>query len=85
MADFTDKKYTQSMIAFQLPESTIVNTAETTIQVKLNSKIEWASLGCSYKLTVANEKTIMILYKINLFVDNADISTRLRIEKRYNV
>lgn len=73
------------MIAFQLPEATKVLTARSDKPIRLLTKGEWKSLNCKQKLVLDKEKTILIMYNVNIKVNNEDFSLRLRINKKFNV
>ncbi len=73
------------MVAFQLPESARVLTAKTEKPVPLQTNGEWKSLNCKFKLIVDKEKTVLIMYHLNVKVDNHQFSVRLRVNQKFNV
>ena len=73
------------MVAFQLPSTTKLITAEATKSIALTTKGEWKSLGLKKKVNLDRQRTILIMYNVNLKINNEAFSVRLRINKKFNV
>jgi len=77
------------MVAFQLPESTIVHSTHAEKNIPLSTKGEWKSLSTNLKITLEKAKTVLISYNINIKVNNDAFSVRLKIvnagKTRFNV
>lgn len=84
LQDFTDNHYVQSITAFQLPESAEVKNYKLDKPYVLNTDGEWKSMDLEAEVLLKKKKTILILYNINLKVDKATFTSRIRIENKYN-
>jgi hypothetical protein len=84
LQDFTDNHYVQSITAFQLPESAEVKNYKLDKPYVLNTNGEWKGMDLEAEVEIKKRKTILILYNINLKVDNASFTSRIRIENKYN-
>jgi len=82
--EFTDSHYTQSMVAVQLPKSTVVHNYGLDKSLSLDSNGGFKSVGLNASLTLEVQKTILILYNTNLRVDGTYFSLRLRMGDKFN-
>lgn len=82
--NFSDARYTQSIVAFKLPEQPIVNSYKLEKTFALDTKNEWKSFDLDAVLNINKKKTVLIIYSINLKVDNANFAARIRIDSRFN-
>jgi hypothetical protein len=78
--DFTDSRYSQSFTAFELPENTVVKNYKISKPVVLNTNGEWRGMGFDANLELSKKQTVLILYNINLRVDDAYFSARVRVD-----
>jgi len=67
------------MVAFQLPETTIVHSTHAEKNISLSTKGEWKSLSTNIKIKLEKQKTVLITYNINIKVNNDAFSVRLKI------
>jgi hypothetical protein len=82
--DFTDAHYIQSITAFQLPANTEVKNFKLDKPYVLDTSKEWKGFELDGEIQLLKKKTVLILYNINLKVDNAIFAARVRIGNKYN-
>ena len=82
--DFTDAHYTQSMIAFQLPENTVVNNFILDKSLPLNTQGGFKPMGLNASINLGEAKTILILFNVNLKADGEIFTVRLRMGNKFN-
>ena len=84
ISTFTDPHFIQSMVAFQLPAGTTVTTYTLEKSLNLNTKGSFKSFGLSASLSLETEKTVLIIYNVNLRVEGQLLSLRLRQGNTFN-
>lgn len=72
------------MIAFQLPEKTVVNNYYLDKSIGLNTNSGFKAFGLNVNLNLTNSKTILFVYNVNLKTDGAKFTIRLRMGNKYN-
>ena len=72
------------MGSFQLPEGTVVNNYLADKSMSLDTKGGYKSFGLGASLNLDNDKTILIIYNVNLRVDAEFFGVRLRMGNKFN-
>ena len=79
-----DPHYVQAMEAMQLPSTGIVHLPKITTPVVLNTGGEWKTFGFNFKVKVECQKTILVLYNVNLKIGGKTLSTRVRFGNKFS-
>lgn len=82
--DFTDAHYSQSLVAFQLPENTVVNNYLLDKSLVLNTQGGFKPMGLNASLNLETNKTILIVFNVNLKSDGGFFTVRLRMGNKFN-
>ena len=72
------------MVAFQLPEGTLVNNYLLDKSMTLDTKGGFKSFGLNANLNLDKDKTVLIIFNVNLKADGEYFSIRLRMGNKYN-
>lgn len=85
LQDLLDNRYSQSMIAFKLPDDTKIISKKLESTINLNTNNDWKSfyLGSTFEVTKPKQ-TILFVYTINLNIDKKNFYSRLRIGSKYS-
>lgn len=89
LTEFNDPRFSQSLTAFQLPDSATVTNYRLTQPMVLNTNGEWKqfNLGCEIEI-VGKPKTVFIIFQINLKIDdkgnNQSFSARIKAGNKFN-
>lgn len=84
LSDTTDNKYSQSIIAFELPKDADVKLWKLEKPITLNTTNTWKPMGIDAKFNLATKKTAIIIYHINVKTDKKLFKARLRINNSFN-
>lgn len=72
------------MTGFKLPEGSIVNNYILDKSMPLDTKGGFKSFGLQASLNTDKDKTVLIIYNVNLRTDNEYFSVRLRMGNKFN-
>jgi hypothetical protein len=84
LSDFTDTHYSQSMVAFQLPDDVVVNNYSLDKSVNLDTQGNYSSFGLNVNLLLDKDKTVLFIYNVNLKVEGSVFTVRLRMGNKFN-
>jgi hypothetical protein len=72
------------LVAFQLPENTIVKTYYLDKTISLNTNSGFKPFGLNVNLNLTKSKTVLFIYNVNLKTDGAKFTVRLKMGNKYN-
>jgi len=84
LTEFTDSHYTQSMVAFQLPDKTKITNFAVNQPISLDTGSGYKPMGIAATLTLDKKKTVLFLYNVNVKTDGGHFAVRLRMGNAYN-
>jgi hypothetical protein len=72
------------MVAFELPEKTVVNNFALDKSLNLNTNGGFKAMGLNANLNLTADKTVLFLFNVNLKADGGKFIVRLRMGNRFN-
>ena len=72
------------MVAFQLPENTIVNNYVLDKSFSLNTGGGFKPFGMNASVNLETNKTVLIIFNVNMKADGGSFTVRLRMGNKFN-
>ena len=82
--DFTNPKYVQSIVAFELPPNTHVKNYALDRSISLNTNGGYKPFGFNANVKLDQDKTILIIFNVNLKANSSFFGVRVRMGSKFN-
>lgn len=82
--NFTNPKYVQSLVAFELPANTIVKNYLLDRSISLNTNGGYKPFGFNANVKLDQDKTILIIFNVNLKANSSFFGVRVRMGSKFN-